>query len=173
MTAKPDNLALPSQTRGLHICFEEIFLCTSRASMFSEPHPSFQSYLQQILKKQKNVIDWDTVNLDLSKSLCQLAFKNSLNLDAVHPAYLLQLFNQYLSPIFIYDLNQQLCDKPHTTLSMQTIGYILGFTRNQLNYRQAQIEKTYQQRMQQLTEKCPALANGDITLIWRVENEYA
>ena len=72
----------------------------------------------------------------------------------------------------MYDLNCRLYDKPRTTLSMELLAQILGCSRNQLNYRQQQIDDAYHLKLSVLQAKCEALKHPlmNSSMFWRTEH---
>lgn len=55
----------------------------------------------------------------------------------------------------MYNMNCRLYDKPRTTLSMELLAKILGCSRNQLNYRQQQIDDAYRLKLLELAGNLP------------------
>lgn len=55
----------------------------------------------------------------------------------------------------MYDMNCRLYDKSRTALSMELLAKILGCSRNQLNYRQQQIDDAYRLKLLELAGNLP------------------
>lgn len=72
----------------------------------------------------------------------------------------------------MYDMNCRLYDKSRTALSMELLAKILGCSRNQLNYRQQQIDDAYRLKLSVLKAKCEALNYPYInpSMFWRTEH---
>ena len=56
---------------------------------------------------------------------------------------------------------------------MQLLGELLGCTRNQLNYRQSQIDQAFKFKWSALQAKCEALKHDHLesSMFWRAEHE--
>ena len=104
-------------------------------------------------------IDLVQVQYQLSNALFKLMTELKINPQALHPHQLLQNLNQALSKQAIYDVNRKLYDKPRCSLSLDLLAKLIDCSRNQLLYRQKQINGAHDLRIQALKNKCKALTN--------------
>ena len=104
-------------------------------------------------------IDLVQVQYQLSTSLFKLMTELKINPQVLNPDRLLQNLNQSLSKQAIYDVNQKLYDKPRCSLSLDLLAKLIDCSRNQLLYRQKQINGAHDLRIQALKNKCKALTN--------------
>ena len=104
-------------------------------------------------------IDLVQVQYQLSTSLFKLMTELKINPQVLNPDRLLQNLNQSLSKQAIYDVNQKLYDKPRCSLSRDLLAKLIDCSRNQLLYRQKQINGTHDLRIQALKNKCKALTS--------------
>ena len=105
-------------------------------------------------------IDLVQVQYQLSTSLFKLMTELKINPQVLNPDRLLQNLNQSLSKQAIYDVNQKLYDKPRCSLSRDLLAKLIDCSRNQLLYRQKQINGTHDLRIQALKNKCKALTSA-------------
>lgn len=104
-------------------------------------------------------IDLMQAQYQLSNALFKLMTELKINPQALHPHQLLQNLNQALSKQAIYDVNRKLYDKPRCSLSLDLLAKLIDCSRNQLLYRQKQINGAHDLRIQALKNKCKALTN--------------
>ena len=168
--SKEKNPELIEIVKGLKLCLNEV----SKAMPSVLPvHPSINSFTtarKKILSHAEK-LECEDIHLQLTREFLSMLMHSKIDMDQIFPDRLLILFNQYLSKPFIYDLNCHLYDKPHAAMSMELLAKILGCTRNQLNYRQSQIDKTFKARFSALQAKCEALRHVQIepAMFWRAE----
>lgn len=105
-------------------------------------------------------IDITQVQYQLSTTLFQLITELKINPQVLNPDRLLQNLNQSLSKQAIYDVNQKLYDKPRCSLSLDLLAKLIDCSRNQLLYRQKQINGAHDLRIQALKNKCKALTSA-------------
>lgn len=109
---------------------------------------------------QEAEIDLTQAQYQLSNSLFKLMTELKINPQALHPDQLLRNLNQALSKQAIYDVNQKLYDKPRCSLSLDLLAKLIDCSRNQLLYRQKQINGAHNLRIQALKNKCKALTSA-------------
>lgn len=124
----------------------------------------YMAQQQNIRIKARPILE-DDVNLfqfqyQLSISLFTLMTELKINPQALYPEKLLNSLNQSLSKQAIYDVNQKLYDKPRCHLSLDLLAKLIGCSRNQLLYRQKQINGAHDLRIQSLKNKCKALTSS-------------
>ena len=105
-------------------------------------------------------IDLVQVQYQLSTSLFKLMTELKINPQVLNPDRLLQNLNQSLSKQAIYDVNQKLYDKPRCSVSLNLLAKLIDCSRNQLLYRQKQINGAHDLRIQALKNKCKALTSA-------------
>ena len=105
-------------------------------------------------------IDLVQVQYQLCTSLFKLMTELKINPQVLNPDRLLQNLNQSLSKQAIYDVNQKLYDKPRCSLSLDLLAKLIDCSRNQLLYRQKQINGAHDLRIQALKNKCKALTSA-------------
>ena len=105
-------------------------------------------------------IDLVQAQYQLSTSLFKLMTELKINPQVLNPDRLLQNLNQALSKQAIYDVNQKLYDKPRCSLSLDLLAKLIDCSRNQLLYRQKQINGAHDLRIQALKNKCKALTSA-------------
>ena len=105
-------------------------------------------------------IDLVQVQYQLSTTLLKLMTELKINPQVLHPDQLLRNLNQSLSKQAIYDVNQKLYDKPRCSLSLDLLAKLIDCSRNQLLYRQKQINGAHDLRIQALKNKCKALTSA-------------
>ena len=105
-------------------------------------------------------IDLVQAQYQLSTSLFKLMTELKINPQVLNPDRLLQNLNQALSKQAIYDVNQKLYDKPRCSLSLDLLAKLIDCSRNQLLYRQKQINDAHDLRIQALKNKCKALTSA-------------
>ncbi|MBP8071261.1 MAG: hypothetical protein KAY41_03410, partial [Acinetobacter sp.] len=73
----------------------------------------------------------------------------------------------------IYDVNQKLYDKPRCSLSRDLLAKLIDCSRNQLLYRQKQINGTHDLRIQALKNKCKVLTSVQpcASQFWSLDHE--
>ncbi len=74
------------------------------------------------------------------------------DLNRLNPKRLHNLINEYISAEAIYKLNKENSFKPHRTMSLDLLAYLLSYTRNQLNYRNKVINRKRQNVLDQLQQ---------------------
>ena len=118
-------------------------------------------------------IDLVQVQYQLSTSLFKLMTELKINPQVLNPDRLLQNLNQSLSKQAIYDVNQKLYDKPRCSLSRDLLAKLIDCSRNQLLYRQKQINGTHDLRIQALKNKCKALTSVQpcASQFWSLDHE--
>lgn len=157
--------------KGIQLCLHEVH--PAMTSLFPE-HPVIQSF-ENLVKKilsQSHKLASEEMHLKLTQAFVSLLHQSKINIDQIYPNRLLMLFNRHLSRTHIYDMNCRIYDKPRTTLSMELLAKILGCSRNQLNYRQQQIDDAYRLKLSVLKAKCEALNYPHInpSMFWRTEH---
>ena len=105
-------------------------------------------------------IDLMQAQYQLSNTLFKLMTELKINPQALNPDKLLHNLNQSLSKQAIYDVNQKLYDKPRCSLSLDLLAKLIDCSRNQLLYRQKQINGAHDLRIQALKNKCKALTSA-------------
>lgn len=157
--------------KGFDLCLHEV---TKAMPSVLPIHPGIQAFttVRKKILRHAEKLEWEDIHFQLTQQFVTMLVQSKINIDQIFPNRLLMLFNQYLSKTFIYDLNSRIYDKPHTSMSMELLAKILGFTRNQLNYRQSQIDKAFKTRFSALQAKCEALHHIHIepSMFWRVEH---
>ncbi len=140
---------------------------------YSAGPPSFTAAQKKLLA-QAEKLDGEEIHFQLTKAFIATLNQSKINIDQIYPNRLLTLFNQHLSRIYMYDMNCRLYDKPRTTLSMELLAKILGCSRNQLNYRQQQIDDAYHLKLSALQAKCEALKYPQMnsSMFWRTEHAW-
>lgn len=118
-------------------------------------------------------IDLVQVQYQLSTSLFKLMTELKINPQVLNPDRLLQNLNQSLSKQAIYDVNQKLYDKPRCSLSLDLLAKLIDCSRNQLLYRQKQINGAHDLRIQALKNKCKALTSAQpcASQFWNLTHE--
>ena len=118
-------------------------------------------------------IDLVQVQYQLSTSLFKLMTELKINPQVLNPDRLLQNLNQSLSKQAIYDVNQKLYDKPRCSLSRDLLAKLIDCSRNQLLYRQKQINGSHDLRIQALKNKCKALTSAQpcASQFWNLTHE--
>lgn len=169
--SKEKALAIAQINKGIQLCFHEV---TKAIPSVLPIHPGIQAFTtdrKKILRHAEK-LECEDIHFQLTQTFVTMLVQSKIDIDQIFPNRLLMLFNQYLSKSFIYDLNCRIYDKPHAAMSMELLAKILGFTRNQLNYRQSQIDKTFKTRFSALQAKCEALNHIQIepSMFWRVEH---
>ena len=109
---------------------------------------------------QEAEIDLIQAQYQLSNALFKLITELKINPQSLHPHQLLQNLNQALSKQAIYDVNRKLYDKPRCSLSLDLFAKLIDCSRNQLLYRQKQINGAHDLRIQALKNKCKALTSA-------------
>ena len=124
----------------------------------------YMAQQQNIRVKARPILEADIdlvqVQYQLSTSLFKLMTELKINPQALHPDQLLRNLNQALSKQAIYDVNQKLYDKPRYSLSLDLLAKLIDCSRNQLLYRQKQINGAHDLRIQALKNKCKALTSA-------------
>ncbi len=122
---------------------------------------------------QEAEIDLIQAQYQLSNSLFKLMTELKINPQALHPDQLLWNLNQSLSKQAIYDVNQKLYDKPRCSLSLDLLAKLIDCSRNQLLYRQKQINGAHDLRIQALKNKCKALTSAQpcASQFWNLAHE--
>lgn len=169
---KEKERAITQINQGIQLCLDAIN--QAMPSPFSA-HPalkSFEAVHKKIISQSKK-LSVETLHFQMTNEFIQMLYQAHIDLQQITPNRLLSLFNQHLSKAFIYDCNCRLYDKPHTAMSMQLLARFLGCTRNQLNYRQSQIDQAFQLKWSALQAKCEALQHDhlDSAMFWRAEHE--
>lgn len=132
---------------------------------------------QNIRIKARSIVEADVdlkqVQYQLSNSLFKLMTELKIDPQALHPHQLLHNLNQSLSKQAIYDVNQKLYDKPRCSLSLDLLAKLIDCSRNQLLYRQKQINSTHDLRIQALKNKCKALTSVQpcASQFWNLDHE--
>ena len=118
-------------------------------------------------------IDLVQVQYQLSTSLFKLMTELKINPQVLNPDRLLQNLNQSLSKQAIYDVNQKLYDKPRCSVSLNLLAKLIDCSRNQLLYRQKQINGAHDLRIQALKNKCKALTSAQpcASHFWNLTHE--
>ncbi|TCB50941.1 hypothetical protein E0H80_06110 [Acinetobacter sp. ANC 4779] len=137
-------------------------------------HPGIKSFttVRKKILSQGEKLECEDIHVQLTREFVTLLVQSKIDIDQILPNRLLMLCNQYLSKSFIYDLNCRTYDKPHVSMSMQLLARILGCTRNQLNYRQHQVDQAFKTQFSALQAKCEALKHTQIeaSMFWRTEH---
>lgn len=124
----------------------------------------YMAQQQNIRIKARSIVEADIdlvqVQYQLSTSLFKLMTELKINPQVLNPDRLLQNLNQSLSKQAIYDVNQKLYDKPRCSLSLDLLAKLIDCSRNQLLYRQKQINGAHDLRIQALKNKCKALTSA-------------
>ena len=124
----------------------------------------YMAQQQNIRIKARSIVEADIdlvqVQYQLSTSLFKLMTVLKINPQVLNPDRLLQNLNQSLSKQAIYDVNQKLYDKPRCSLSLDLLAKLIDCSRNQLLYRQKQINGAHDLRIQALKNKCKALTSA-------------
>lgn len=122
---------------------------------------------------QEAEIDLTQVQYQLSTTFFQLMTELKINPQVLNPDKLLHNLNQSLSKQAIYDVNQKLYDKPRSSLSLDLLAKLMGCSRNQLLYRQKQINGAHDLRIQALKNKCKALTSAQpcASQFWNLAHE--
>ena len=137
----------------------------------------YMAQQQNIRVKAHPILETDVdliqVQYQLSNTLFKLMTELKINPQAIHPQQLLQNLNQALSKQAIYDVNQKLYDKPRCSLSLDLLAKLIDCSRNQLLYRQKQINGTHDLRIQALKNKCKALTSVQpcASQFWNLDHE--
>ncbi|WLF74156.1 MULTISPECIES: hypothetical protein [Acinetobacter] len=132
---------------------------------------------QNIRIKARSIVEADVdliqVQYQLSNTLFKLMTELKINPQALNPDKLLHNLNQSLSKQAIYDVNQKLYDKPRCSLSRDLLAKLIDCSRNQLLYRQKQINGTHDLRIQALKNKCKALTSVQpcASQFWSLDHE--
>lgn len=122
---------------------------------------------------QETAINLIQVQYQLSTSVFKLMTELKINPQALNPDRLLHNLNQSLSKQAIYDVNQKLYDKPRCSLSLDLLAKLIDCSRNQLLYRQKQINGAHDLRIQALKNKCKALTSAQpcASQFWNLAHE--
>jgi len=157
--------------QGVDLCMSEVIQAIPSLFTTSQAPRSFTAAQKKLLA-QAEKLDCEEIHFQLSKAFIATLNQSKINIDQICPNRLLMLCNQYLSRIYMYDMNCRLYDKPRTTLSMELLAKILGCSRNQLNYRQQQIDDAYRLKLSALQAKCEALKHPQMnsSMFWRTEH---
>ena len=132
---------------------------------------------QNIRIKARSIVEADVdliqVQYQLSNTLFKLMTELKINPQALNPDKLLHNLNQSLSKQAIYDVNQKLYDKPRCSLSRDLLAKLIDCSRNQLLYRQKQINGYHDLRIQALKNKCKALTSVQpcASQFWSLDHE--
>lgn len=169
MSQKEKALELINIVKGFDLCLHEVAKAMPSVLPVHPRIKSFTTAQKKILSHAEKMACKD-IHFQLTREFVTLLVQSKINIDQIFPNRLLILFNQYLSKTFIYDWNCRIYDKPHVAMSMELLAKILGYTRNQLNYRQSQIDKAFKVRFSTLQAKCEALHHTQIepSMFWRV-----
>ena len=118
-------------------------------------------------------IDLMQAQYQLSNTLFKLMTELKINPQALNPDKLLHNLNQSLSKQAIYDVNQKLYDKPRCSLSRDLLAKLIDCSRNQLLYRQKQINGAHDLRIQALKNKCKVLTSVQpcASQFWSLDHE--
>ena len=118
-------------------------------------------------------VDLVQVQYQLSTTLLKLMTELKINPQVLHPDQLLRNLNQSLSKQAIYDVNQKLYDKPRCSVSLNLLAKLIDCSRNQLLYRQKQINGAHDLRIQALKNKCKALTSAQpcASQFWNLAHE--
>lgn len=167
---KEKELAIAQINTGIQLCLNEIIQAIP--SPFSV-HPQFNTFhaIHKKIVSQSKKLSVEAVHFQISDELIKMLYQSHPDIQQITPNRLLYLFNQYLSKSFIYDCNCRLYDKPHIAMSMKLLAKILGCSRNQLNYRQSQIDESFKLKWFALQVKCDALKHNhfDSSMLWMAE----
>ncbi len=157
--------------KGMDLCFSEVTKAMPSLLTVHQGMKSFHTAQKKILSHAEK-FDCEEIYFQLTREFVTMLVQSKISFDQISPNRLLMLFNQYLSKSFIYDLNCRIYDKPHAAMSMELLARILGCTRNQLNYRQHQIDKAFKTKFSVLQAKCKALNHEQIesSMFWRTEH---
>ena len=137
----------------------------------------YMAQQQNIRIKTRSIVEADIdlvqVQYQLSTSLFKLMTELKINPQVLNPDRLLQNLNQSLSKQAIYDVNQKLYDKPRCSLSLDLLAKLIDCSRNQLLYRQKQINGAHDLRIQALKNKCKALTSAQpcASQFWNLTHE--
>jgi len=157
--------------KGFDLCLHEV---TKAMPSVLPIHPGIKSFttVRKKILSHAEKLECKDIHFQLTQEFVTLLVQSKINIDQIFPNRLLLLFNQYLNKTFMYDLNCRIYDKPHAAMSMEMLAKILGCSRNQLNYRQFQIDKAFKTRFSALQAKCEALHHIHIepSMFWRVEH---
>jgi len=171
MSHKEKALKLLKIVKGFDLCLHEV---TKAMPSVLPVHPEIQAFtiVRKKILRHAEKLEWEDIHFQLTQQFVTMLVQSKINIDQIFPNRLLWLFNHHLSKTFIYDLNCRLYNKPHAAMSMELLAKILGCTRNQLNYRQSQIDKTFNARFLALQAKCEALNHIQIepSMFWRAEH---
>lgn len=147
--------------QGLNLCMSEVTQAMPSLLSTQQASRSFTVARKKLLA-QAEKLDGEEIHFQLSQVFIATLTQSKINIDQIFPNRLLRLLNRHLSRTLIYDLNCDIYHKPRTTLSMELLAKILGCTRNQLNYRQQQIDSEYRLKLSRLKAKCEALKHPQI-----------
>lgn len=157
--------------KGFDLCLYEV---TKAMPSVMPIHPGIHAFttVRKKILGHAEKLECKDIHFQFTQTFVTMLVQSKIDIDQIFPNRLLMLFNQYLSKSFIYDLNCRIYDKPHAAMSMELLAKILGFTRNQLNYRQSQIDKAFKARFSTLQAKCKALHHAHIepSMFWRAEH---
>lgn len=157
--------------KGFDLCLHEVAKAMLSVLPIHQGIQAFTTVRKKILGHAEKM-ECEDIHFQLTQQFVTMLVQSKINIDQLFPNRLLWLFNHHLSKTFIYDLNCRLYNKPHAAMSMELLAKILGCTRNQLNYRQSQIDKTFNARFLALQAKCEALNHIQIepSMFWRAEH---
>lgn len=165
---------------GIYLCYQEAFKALKTDLGILNPRPeihvwkdtnfsgftitnNFQWFLywSQHIPKNINVLvhsfPQDEDKIELLKKVASSEFLKFLSstyydLNRLNPKRLHNLINEYISAEAIYKLNKENSFKPHRTMSLDLLAYLLSYTRNQLNYRNKVINRKRQNVLDQLQQ---------------------
>lgn len=173
--SKEQALALTKINKGIQRCVHEVH---HAMPVLFGIHPQLKLFhaVQKKICNQSEKLSIEALHFQITQAFISMLMHSKIEINQINQIYpnrLLSLLNQHLSKTFIYDQNCHLYDKPHTSMSMHLLAQFLGCTRNQLNYRQSQIDQAFKLKWSALQAKCEALQHDylDSAMLWRAEHE--
>lgn len=174
------HISIHPNFSGIYLCYQEAFKALKTDLSILNPSPeihvwkdtnlsgytiasNFQWFLYwtQNAPKEINLIihslPKDNKKIELLKNVASSEFLKFLSstyydLNRLNPKRLHNLINEYISAEAIYKLNKENSFKPHRTMSLDLLAYLLSYTRNQLNYRNKVINQKRQNVLDQLQQ---------------------
>lgn len=171
ISSKEKTIALMKLVKGMDLCINEVTKAMPSLLPVQPGMKSFTTARKKILSHAEKR-ECEEIHFQLTREFIAMLVQSKISLDHIFPNRLLMLFNQHLSKPFIYDWNCRIYHKPHIAMAMELLAKILGCTRNQLNYRQHQINTAFNTKFSALQAKCQALHHDEIdsSMFWRTEH---
>ena len=88
-----------------------------------------------------------------SRALFKLLRTQRYKIDRINPIQLQELLNQNVSQTVLLEVNHEYSSKPHSTIGMNTLAKLMGFTRNHFTQRTLMIQAKRKNILDELARK--------------------